>query len=154
LEHVVAAKAVAFGEALTPGFKAYMEQVKKNANAMAEAFVKKDYHIISGGTDNHMMLIDLRNKDITGKLAEHALVKAEITANKNMVPFDNKSPFVTSGIRFGTAAITTRGLKEADMETVVNLIDRVISNPEDEESIEVVAKEVHQLMEGRPLFNN
>ena len=154
LEHVVAAKAVAFGEALTPGFKAYMEQVKKNANAMAEAFVKKDYHIISGGTDNHMMLIDLRNKDITGKLAEHALVKAEITANKNMVPFDNKSPFVTSGIRFGTAAITTRGLKEADMETIVNLIDRVISNPEDEESIEVVAKEVHQLMEGRPLFNN
>jgi glycine hydroxymethyltransferase len=130
-----------------------MEQVKKNANAMAEAFVKKDYHIISGGTDNHMMLIDLRNKDITGKLAEHALVKAEITANKNMVPFDNKSPFVTSGIRFGTAAITTRGLKEADMETIVNLIDRVISNPEDEESIEVVAKEVHQLMEGRPLFN-
>ena len=154
LEHVVAAKAVAFGEALTPGFKAYMEQVKKNANAMAEAFVKKDYHIISGGTDNHMMLIDLRNKDITGKLAEHALVKAEITANKNMVPFDNKSPFVTSGIRFGTAAITTRGLKEADMETIVNLIDRVISKPEDEESIEVVAKEVHQLMEGRPLFNN
>jgi glycine hydroxymethyltransferase len=154
LEHVVAAKAVAFGEALTPGFKAYMEQVKKNANAMAEAFVKKDYHIISGGTDNHMMLIDLRNKDITGKLAEHALVKAEITANKNMVPFDNKSPFVTSGIRFGTAAITTRGLKEADMETIVNLIDRVISNPEDEESIDVVAKEVHQLMEGRPLFNN
>jgi glycine hydroxymethyltransferase len=131
-----------------------MEQVKKNANAMAEAFVKKDYHIISGGTDNHMMLIDLRNKDITGKLAEHALVKAEITANKNMVPFDNKSPFVTSGIRFGTAAITTRGLKEADMETIVNLIDRVISNPEDEESIDVVAKEVHQLMEGRPLFNN
>ena len=154
LEHVVAAKAVAFGEALTPGFKAYMEQVKKNANAMAEAFVKKDYHIISGGTDNHMMLIDLRNKDITGKLAEHALVKAEITANKNMVPFDNKSPFVTSGIRFGTAAITTRGLKEADMETIGNLIDRVISNPEDEESIDVVAKEVHQLMEGRPLFNN
>jgi glycine hydroxymethyltransferase len=101
-----------------------------------------------------MMLIDLRNKDITGKLAEYALVKAEITANKNMVPFDNKSPFVTSGIRFGTAAITTRGLKEADMETIVNLIDRVISNPEDEESIEVVAKEVHQLMEGRPLFNN
>ena len=154
LEHVVAAKAVAFGEALTPGFKAYMEQVKKNANAMAEAFVKRDYHIISGGTDNHMMLIDLRNKDITGKLAEHALVKAEITANKNMVPFDDKSPFVTSGIRFGTAAITTRGLKEADMETIVDLIDRVISNPEDEESIEVVAKEVHQLMEGRPLFNN
>jgi len=116
LEHVVAAKAVAFGEALEPEFKAYMEQVKKNANAMAEAFVKRDYHLISGGTDNHMMLIDLRNKDITGKAAEQSLVKAEITANKNMVPFDDKSPFVTSGIRFGTAAITTRGLKEADME--------------------------------------
>ena len=152
LEHVVAAKAVAFGEALQPEFKAYMEQVKKNANAMAEAFVKRGYHMISGGTDNHMMLIDLRNKDITGKAAEQALVKAEITANKNMVPFDDKSPFVTSGIRFGSAAVTTRGLKEADMETIVDFIDRVISNPEDQESIEAVTKEVNQLMEGRPLF--
>lgn len=152
LEHVVAAKAVAFGEALKPDFKAYMEQVKKNANAMAEAFVKRDYHIISGGTDNHMMLIDLRNKNITGKVAEQALVKAEITANKNMVPFDDKSPFVTSGIRFGTAAITTRGFKQADMETLVNFIDRVISNPEDEENLEAVAKEVNHLMQGRPLF--
>ena len=152
LEHVVAAKAVAFGEALKPDFKAYMEQVKKNANAMAEAFVKRDYHIISGGTDNHMMLIDLRNKNITGKVAEQALVKAEITANKNMVPFDDKSPFVTSGIRFGTAAITTRGFKQADMETIVNFIDRVISNPEDEENLEAVAKEVNHLMQGRPLF--
>ena len=152
LEHVVAAKAVAFGEALKPDFKAYMEQVKKNANAMAEAFVKRDYHIISGGTDNHMMLIDLRNKNITGKVAEQALVKAEITANKNMVPFDDKSPFVTSGIRFGTAAITTRGFKQADMETLVNFIDRVISNPEDEENLESVAKEVNHLMQGRPLF--
>lgn len=152
LEHVVAAKAVAFGEALQPEFKAYMEQVKKNANAMAEAFVKRGYHLISGGTDNHMMLIDLRNKDITGKAAEQALVKAEITANKNMVPFDDKSPFVTSGIRFGSAAVTTRGLKEADMETIVDFIDRVISNPEDQESIEAVAKDVNQLMEGRPLF--
>ena len=152
LEHVVAAKAVAFGEALQPEFKAYMEQVKKNANAMAEGFVKRGYHLISGGTDNHMMLIDLRNKDITGKAAEQALVKAEITANKNMVPFDDKSPFVTSGIRFGSAAVTTRGLKEADMETVVDFIDRVISNPEDQESIEAVAKHVNQLMEGRPLF--
>ena len=152
LEHVVAAKAVAFGEALQPEFKAYMEQVKKNANAMAEAFVKRGYHLISGGTDNHMMLIDLRNKDITGKVAEQALVKAEITANKNMVPFDDKSPFVTSGIRFGSAAVTTRGLKEADMETIVDFIDRVISNPEDQESIEAVAKDVNQLMEGRPLF--
>lgn len=152
LEHVVAAKAVAFGEALKPDFKAYMEQVKKNANAMAEAFVKRDYHIISGGTDNHMMLIDLRNKNITGKVAEQALVKAEITANKNMVPFDDKSPFITSGIRFGTAAITTRGFKQADMETLVNFIDRVISNPEDEENLEAVAKEVNHLMQGRPLF--
>jgi glycine hydroxymethyltransferase len=143
---------VAFGEALQPEFKAYMEQVKKNANAMAEAFVKRGYHLISGGTDNHMMLIDLRNKDITGKAAEQALVKAEITANKNMVPFDDKSPFVTSGIRFGSAAVTTRGLKEADMETIVDFIDRVISNPEDQESIEAVAKDVNQLMEGRPLF--
>ena len=150
--HVIAAKAVAFGEALQPEFKTYMEQVKKNANAMAEAFVRRDYHLISGGTDNHMMLIDLRNKDITGKAAEQALVKAEITANKNMVPFDDKSPFVTSGIRFGSAAVTTRGLKEADMETIVDFIDRVISNHEDQESIEAVAKDVNQLMEGRPLF--
>ena len=153
LEHVVAAKAIAFGEALLPGFKTYMEQVKKNANAMAEAFVKRDYHLISGGTDNHMMLIDLRNKDITGKAAEQALVKAEITANKNMVPFDDKSPFVTSGIRFGTAAITTRGLKEADMDVIVGLIDRIITNPDDEQNTEAVAQAVHQLMAGRPLFN-
>lgn len=154
LEHVVAAKAVAFGEALKPEFKAYMEQVKNNANAMAEAFVRRDYHLISGGTDNHMMLIDLRNKNITGKAAEQALVKAEITANKNMVPFDDKSPFVTSGIRFGTAAITTRGLKEKDMETVVDLIDRVISDPENAENIAAIADEVKGLMEGRPLFNS
>ena len=125
-----------------------------NANAMAMAFVERDYHIISGGTDNHMMLIDLRNKNITGKVAEHALVKAEITANKNMVPFDDKSPFVTSGIRVGTAAITTRGLKEAEMEVIVDLIDRVIQNPEDASELEAVAKEVHALMEGRALFNS
>ena len=154
LEHIVAAKAVAFGEALKPEFKAYMEQVKKNANAMAEAFVRRDYNLISGGTDNHMMLIDLRNKNITGKAAEQALVKAEITANKNMVPFDDKSPFVTSGIRFGTAAITTRGLKEENMETVVDLIDRVISDPENAENIASIADEVKGLMEGRPLFNS
>jgi len=153
LEHVVAAKAIAFGEALNPSFKIYMERVKKNSNAMAEAFVKRDYHLISGGTDNHMMLIDLRNKDITGKAAEQSLVKAEITANKNMVPFDDKSPFITSGIRFGTAAITTRGLKEADMETVVDLIDRVLSKPDDLYNTSVVAQDVHKLMEGRPLFN-
>ena len=153
LEHVVAAKAVAFGEALKPSFKNYMQQVKKNANAMAQAFVSRGYHLISGGTDNHMMLIDLRNKDITGKAAEQALVKAEITANKNMVPFDDKSPFVTSGIRFGTAAITTRGLKEEDMDTIVEFIDRVITNPDDAANLEAVADDVHQLMQGRPLFS-
>ena len=128
LEHVIAAKAVAFGECLAPSYTTYMQQVQKNAQAMAKAFVARDYHLISGGTDNHLMLIDLRNKNVTGKDAELALVKAEITANKNMVPFDDKSPFVTSGIRVGTAAITTRGLKEAEMETIVDLIDRVINN--------------------------
>ena len=153
LMHVIAAKAIAFEEAQQPAFKTYMEQVRKNAQAMAKAFVDRDYHLISDGTDNHMMLIDLRNKNITGKDAEKALVKAEITANKNMVPFDDKSPFVTSGIRIGTAAITTRGLKEAAMETVVALIDRVITNYEDEEVLATVAKEVHTLMEGRALFN-
>lgn len=152
LEHVVAAKAVAFGEALQPGYKSYMEQVQKNAQAMAKALVARDYHIISGGTDNHMMLIDLRNKGITGKAAEAALVQAEITANKNMVPFDDRSPFVTSGIRFGTAAITTRGLVEADMETVVAFVDRVIENAEDSATIEAVAQEVHAFMSHRPLF--
>ena len=120
LEHVIAAKAVAFGEALTDDFMHYIVRVRNNAQAMAKALIARDYNIISGGTDNHMMLVDLRNKDISGKDAEHALVKAEITANKNMVPFDDKSPFVTSGIRFGTAAITTRGLVEDDMEQVVN----------------------------------
>lgn len=153
LMHVIAAKAIAFEEAQQPAFKTYMEQVRKNAQAMAKAFVDRDYHLISGGTDNHMMLIDLRNKNITGKDAEKALVKAEITANKNMVPFDDKSPFVTSGIRVGTAAITTRGLKEEAMETIVALIDRVITNYEDEEVLATVAKEVHTLMEGRALFN-
>lgn len=152
LEHVVAAKAVAFGECLNPSFKAYMERVRDNAQAMAAAFVKRDYHIISGGTDNHMMLIDLRNKNITGKQAEQALVKAHMTANKNMVPFDDKSPFVTSGIRFGTPALTTRGLGTADTEAVVALIDRVLQNPEDSAEIEVVGKEVNALMDGRPLF--
>lgn len=129
-----------------------MEQVQKNAQAMAKALVARDYHIISGGTDNHMMLIDLRNKGITGKAAEAALVQAEITANKNMVPFDDRSPFVTSGIRFGTAAITTRGLVEADMETVVAFVDRVIENAEDSATIEAVAQEVHAFMSHRPLF--
>jgi len=152
LEHIIAAKAIAFGEALTDEFLTYILQVKKNADAMAKAFVKKDYQIISGGTDNHMMLIDLRNKNITGKDAEAALVKADITANKNMVPFDDKSPFITSGIRFGTAAITTRGLKEAEMAVIVDFIDEVLSNPEDETLIEGVKKKVNALMSGRDLF--
>ena len=153
LMHVIAAKAIAFKEAQEPEFKNYMIQVKTNAQAMANAFIELDYNLISGGTDNHMMLIDLRNKNITGKDAETALVKAEITANKNMVPFDDKSPFVTSGIRIGTAAITTRGLKEYDMKTIVSLIDKVISNYTNESVINNVANEVNQLMEGRLLFN-
>ncbi|MET6990382.1 serine hydroxymethyltransferase [Sediminicola arcticus] len=153
LEHIIAAKAIAFGEALTDDFLHYMLQVKKNAAAMAAAFIAKDYKIISGGTDNHMMLIDLRNKDITGKEAENVLVKADITANKNMVPFDDKSPFITSGIRFGTAAITTRGLKEADMATIVDFIDKVLTNKENEALIEGVRDEVNKMMSGRALFN-
>jgi len=152
LEHVIAAKAVAFGEALTDEFLHYQIQVKKNAAAMAKAFVAKDYDIVSGGTDNHMMLIDLRNKNITGKEAENALVKADITVNKNMVPFDDKSPFITSGIRVGSAAVTTRGLKETDMQTIVNLIDEVIQNFENETVIENVANKVNDMMENRPLF--
>ena len=154
LEHVIAAKAIAFGECLQPSFEDYMHRVKKNAAAMAAAFVSRGYKLISEGTDNHMMLIDLRNKNITGKDAELALVKAEITTNKNMVPFDDKSPFVTSGIRVGTAAITTRGLEEADMETIVDLIDRVMQAPEDEAALKAIGKEVHQLMAGRNLFND
>jgi glycine hydroxymethyltransferase len=152
LEHIIAAKAIAFGEALTDEFLHYMVQVKKNAAVMAEAFVQKGYKIISGGTDNHMMLIDLRNKNITGKQAEEALNKAEITVNKNMVPFDDKSPFVTSGIRIGTAAVTTRGLKENDMQKIVDFIDRVISNFEDEAVLETVGQEVHAMMSDKPLF--
>ena len=152
LEHVIAAKAVAFGEALEDSFLHYMVQVKKNAKVMAEAFVKRGYNIISGGTDNHMMLIDLRNKGITGKQAEESLGQAEITLNKNMVPFDDQSPFVTSGIRIGTAAITTRGLVESDMEQIVDLIDRVIMAPEDEEVIKAVEADVYKLMAHRPLF--
>ena len=153
LEHIIAAKAIAFGEALTDAFLNYMLQVKKNAAAMAAAFVAEGYDIISGGTDNHMMLIDLRNKGINGKQAEFALVQADITANKNMVPFDDKSPFVTSGIRFGTAAITTRGLDESDMKTVVDLIDRVLSDIDNEAAIAQVKDEVNALMGHRELFN-
>ncbi|AEH02768.1 serine hydroxymethyltransferase [Lacinutrix sp. 5H-3-7-4] len=153
LEHIIAAKAIAFGEALTDEFMHYMLQVKRNAKAMAEAFVAKDYNIISGGTDNHMMLIDLRNKNITGKDAEQALVKADITVNKNMVPFDDKSPFVTSGIRVGTAAITTRGLRESEMATIVDLIDEVITNYEDEDKLDAIAVRVNAMMSDLPLFS-
>ncbi|MGB0279422.1 MAG: serine hydroxymethyltransferase [Flavobacteriaceae bacterium] len=153
LEHVVGAKAIAFGEALTDDFLHYILRVRENAQAMAKAFVDRGYNLISGGTDNHMMLVDLRNKNISGKQAEQALVKAEITANKNMVPFDDKSPFVTSGIRFGTAAITTRGLVAADMEPIVSLIDEVIQNPEDETLLAGVGEQVHAMMAHRPLFN-
>ena len=153
LEHVIAGKAIAFGEALKDDFMTYMIQVRQNAKAMAKAFLEKDYNIISGGTDNHMMLIDLRNKNISGKDAELALVKADITANKNMVPFDNKSPFVTSGIRFGTPAITTRGLIEKDMLEIVSLIDRVIKNHEDDSIINEVRLSVNEMMRGRKLFN-
>ena len=152
LMHIIAAKAVAFGECLTDEFFRYAIQVKKNAQAMAEAFNKRGYKLISGGTDNHMMLIDLRNKGISGKDAENALVKAEITVNKNMVPFDDKSPFVTSGIRVGTPAITTRGLVEEDMETVVALIDKVLMNHTDEAVLEQVAEEVNDLMSERAMF--
>lgn len=152
LMHIIVAKAIAFGEALKDEFFTYAMQLQKNANAMADAFVKRGYNIISGGTDNHMMLIDLRNKNISGKDAENALVKAEITVNKNMVPFDDKSPFVTSGIRVGTSAITTRGLVEEDMETIVALIDKVLVDYTNEALIEEVANEVNEMMSERPIF--
>ena len=152
LEHIIAAKAVAFGEALSDEFFTYAMQVQKNAKAMAASFVKRGYHLISGGTDNHMMLIDLRNKGISGKDAEIALGKAEITVNKNMVPFDDKSPFVTSGIRVGTPAITTRGMMEADMETIVDLIDRVLLNATNDELLEEIADEVNDMMSERAIF--
>jgi glycine hydroxymethyltransferase len=153
LEHVIAAKAIAFGEALTDEFLHYQIRVKENAAALAAAFVAKGYKLISGGTDNHCMLIDLRNKNLSGKDAEQALVKADITVNKNMVPFDDKSPFVTSGIRIGASAVTTRGLKAEDMAAVVDLIDEVIVNFEDETVLEAVGEKVNALMSGRPLFN-
>ena len=154
LEHVIAAKAVAFYEALQPSFKEYGRQVKKNAQAMAEAFVRRGYGVVSGGTDNHCMLIDLRGKfpELTGKVAEKALVAADITVNKNMVPFDSRSAFQTSGIRVGTPAITTRGVKEDKMEYIVSLIDRVLSAPEDEAVIAAVRKEVNEMMANYPIF--
>jgi glycine hydroxymethyltransferase len=152
LEHVIAAKAVAFGEALSDDFKTYGQQLMRNAKVMAKAFVDRGYAVISGDTDNHCMLIDLRSKNITGKEAENVLVKADITVNKNMVPFDDKSPFVTSGIRVGTAAISTRGIKENQIENMVDLIDRVIVNKENDTKIAEVKSEVNKLMKDLPLF--
>ena len=154
LEHVIAAKAIAFGEALTDDYMYYILQVKKNADAMAKAFVDKGYNIISGGTDNHMMLIDLRNKNITGKEAETILGQAEITVNKNMVPFDDKSPFITSGIRVGTAAVTTRGLIEDDMFKIVDYIDKSIINKDNENMLSEIAVSVKKMMKDRPLFKS
>jgi len=155
LEHVIAAKAVAYGEALEPSYKEYCKQVVDNAAALAKAMVGRGYKIISGGTDNHMMLIDLRPKDVnlTGKLAENALVKADITINKNAVPFETRSPFVTSGIRIGTPAITTRGMKAEHMDLVADLIDRVLINPEDESNLAAIKGEVNKLMQDFPLYN-
>jgi glycine hydroxymethyltransferase len=152
LEHVIAAKAIAFGEALTDDFQNYAEQLQRNAKVMAQGFVDKGYKIISGGTDNHLMLIDLRPKGLTGKLAENTLVKADITINKNMVPFDDKSPFVTSGMRVGTAAMTTRGMKEAEMLHIVELIDSVLMNHDNETFIASVKSEINKWMEAFPLY--
>jgi len=154
LEHVIAAKAVAFGEALTDEYHTYMKQVQKNAKKMADGFMEKGYDIVSGGTDNHMMLIDLRNKGVTGKQAEDALNKAHITVNKNMVPFDTESPFVTSGIRIGTPAVTTRGLKEEDMPKIVDFIDQIVNDIDNENTYEEVKKQVTEMMGDRPLFKN
>ena len=153
LEHVIAAKAVGFREALTDDFLKYMVRVRNNAKAMANELSKRNYNLISGGTDNHLMLIDLRNKKITGKEAEEALVKADITANKNMVPFDDKSPFVTSGIRFGTAAITTRGIDNSEIIKIVDLIDEVIENHNNDFILKQVKTKVNSLMSGKKLFN-
>ncbi|MCA1751908.1 MAG: serine hydroxymethyltransferase [Flavobacteriales bacterium] len=152
LEHVIASKAVAFGEALTPEFKTYGKQVIANAQAMAKAFTDRGYHIISGGTDNHSMLIDLRSKNVTGKEAENTLIKVDITVNKNMVPFDDKSPFVTSGMRIGTPAITTRGLVESHMEPIVDLIDRTLEHKDDDAALSDIKAEVHAMMREFPLF--
>ena len=152
LEHIIAAKAVAFGEALSDDFLYYAIQVQKNARKLASVLLAKGYDIISKGTDNHLMLIDLRNKDVSGKEAEEALGKADITVNKNMVPFDTRSPFVTSGIRVGVSAVTTRGLKEADMERIGDFIDCAITNRDNDEVLEEIAEEVNKFMEDRPLF--
>jgi glycine hydroxymethyltransferase len=152
LEHIIAAKAIAFGELLSDDFTVYAKQVQSNAQAMAKAFVSRGYHIISGGTDNHLMLIDLRNKNLTGKKSQETLDKAHITLNKNAVPFDDKSPFVTSGIRVGVPAITTRGMKEQHMETVVSLIDKVLMNVDDEKIVSGVSEEIKAFMQQFPLY--
>lgn len=152
LEHVIAAKAVAFGEALEPSFSEYMKQVQKNAQVMAKEFVQRGYQIISGGTDNHLMLIDLRSKGLTGKLAQETLIKADITINKNAVPFDDKSPFITSGMRIGTAAITTRGLKESEMLQIVDLIDETLKNHDNDSKLAQIRSQVNTLMQKYPLF--
>jgi glycine hydroxymethyltransferase len=154
LEHVIAAKAVAFGEALQPEFKQYAKQVKLNARVMADELIKRGYGVVSGGTENHCILVDLRSKfpELTGKVAEKALVQADITANKNMVPFDSRSPFQTSGIRLGTAAITTRGVKEDVMPVIVDMIDTVLSNVDNADIIADVRKKVNTLMAGYPIF--
>lgn len=150
--HTIASKAIAFGEALSDDYFHYMLQVKKNADVLAKELIKLGYKIVSGGTDNHMMLIDLRNKNVSGKEADAALGKADITVNKNMVPFDDKSPFVTSGIRIGTSAITTRGLVESDMIKIVKFIDRAISNFDNEEILAEVRDEVNEMMSKFPIF--
>jgi len=152
LENVIAAKAIAFGEILSDEFTRYAHQIKSNAQAMAKAFVDKDYHIISNGTDSHLMLIDLRNKNITGKKAQETLDRAHITLNKNAVPFDDKSPFVTSGIRVGVPALTTRGMREEHMQTVVDLIDKVLMHIDDGTLVEKVSGEVHEFMTQFPLY--
>ena len=152
LEHVIGAKAVAFGEAMKPEFKAYMKRVRTNAKIMSEVLIEKGYHIVSGGTDNHCMLIDLRSKGITGKDAEELLGKAEITVNKNMVPFDTESPFVTSGIRIGTSAITTRGITESDIPKIVDIIDKALMSGGDETILAEAKAETHNLMSSKPLF--
>ena len=152
LEHVIASKAIAFGEALQDNFKTYGQQVIKNAQAMADAFVEKGYKIISGGTDNHLMLIDLRSKDLTGKIAEESLIKADITINKNMVPFDTEKPMITSGMRIGSAAITSRGFNEADCTEVVNWIDQVVTNHSNEGLINEVKVAVNNKMSAYPMY--
>ena len=152
LEHVIAAKAIAFAEALTPTFAAYAKQVQSNAQAMSKAFLSKGYDIISGGTDNHLMLIDLRPKGLSGKLAENTLIQADITINKNMVPFDDKSPFVTSGMRVGTAAMTTRGLKETDMAQIVEMVDKALMNHDNEAVLKSIKGEVNEWVKQFPLY--